>query len=156
MTVLRKVLWFLLYVALLPLLVAVAVAALPLVLLLQAWDFVRLRWYCWREQCWTYLVCSPRRGWHEFALNNLAAALPPGVHLLWTTGAEAAGPLRRVLGAGTGRAKPYLAHVTLLSTRVRSLHDRLQSYKSHGRRESPVQAELRGLLGTELELVTGA
>jgi hypothetical protein len=150
-TMLAKLLRISGFVLLLPLLLAVAVLAMPLVLLLQGYEFLRLRWYCWSSGCWTYLVCSPRRAWNEFLENNVLAALPEGVGVAWTSGQHAAAkPLQRLFGAGTGKGKPYFAHVGMLSTTVYPLHQLLQPLKAIARRDAETQEFLRGLLEREL------
>lgn len=147
---LRKSLEWLLCVALAPALVAVAILALPLVLLSQAWDFARLRWYCWRRGAWDFLVCSPRGGWHQFIENNLARALPGGLTLVWTTeGQSPRSPLRVLFSAGVGRAKPYLARVGWLHVTAHSLHNRLQTYKARSGVDAALQNELQELLLAE-------
>jgi hypothetical protein len=151
-----KLLRILLFTFLIPLFVVIAVLALPLIAAYQVYEFVALRWYCWRRHCWTYLVCSPRRAWHEFIENNLLPALPESVGVAWTSGPLVASkPLRRIFGAGAGKGKPYLAHVAALRTRVYPLHQLLQPLKSRSHRDESVQQELRTLLDQQLDALLG-
>ncbi len=146
----------LLLVLAIPVCLAIAVACMPLVLASQLYDFLALRWYCWRQSCWTYLVCSPRRGWHEFIENNLAPAVPAGVRLVWATRSEPkSGPLRSIVAAGLGQGKPYLAHVEALRIRKRSLHNDLQSLKRHATIDEALRQGLREKLKAAVrELIT--
>jgi hypothetical protein len=149
--VLKKSLHILLFALVLPVVLCIAVLAMPLVLLLRLYDFSRLRLYCRKTGCWTYLVCSPRRAWNEFLRNNLLEAVPEGVGVLWTSGAEAATPpLQQLFGAGAGKGKPYFVHVGALSTYVYPLHQLLQPLKANRRRDVAIQQELRLVLQREL------
>lgn len=150
---LRKMLVVSLMTVLVPVFVAMAILALPLVALERLWDFSLLRWHCWRTNVWTYLVCSPRRGWNEFLVNNVLPAIPSGLGCIWTTRQGAKNGRRAenlLVWSGIGKAKPYLAEVRPFRVRYRSLNDRLQPLKSRSRVDEPTRQELQTLLGEEL------
>jgi hypothetical protein len=152
----RKLLWVTFWLAAAPVAIAVALLAMPLVLVLTLIDYVRLRASCWRRATWCFLVVSPRRGWRELIANNLATALPADIGLVWTSGPDAElGPIRLVLAAGFGQAKPYLAQVRLFGVRVSSLHNRLQTYKARSAIDLPTQAEMAALLREEVRRLRG-
>jgi hypothetical protein len=147
----KKLLLVLFLVVLSPLLLVVAAFAIPLVLLVKLKDYLFLRWHCWRTNCWTYLVCSPRRRWHEFVANNLVPSLPNGVGVAWTSGPQRAPkPLRRMFAAGAGKGKPYFAHVNRFTIDIYPLHSVLHPMLPHGHRDESVQKQLRTLLAREL------
>jgi hypothetical protein len=154
---LRKPARVLLFLCLLPVLVplflAVVLAMIVAMPCFTAALFIHVRWCAWRTDTWSYVVCSPRRGWHEFVTNNLQAALPAGVAMIWSTGRPHAAQsfvLHWLASYGNQAMKPCLVEVRPLRVRCRSLHEQLLPLKTFARKNSEVQQLLRKLIKAEL------
>lgn len=158
MVKLRKAAYIALMCVVVPLFVVLAILGLPLVIAFQLWDFARLRWHCYRTHVWTYLICSPRRGWNEFLVNNVVPILPVGLGCIWATRDRT--PRRRpedlLVWAGTGRAKPYLAEVRPLGIRIRPLNERLRSLKSHAKIDAAFQRDVLAVIEDEVRQLRAA
>jgi len=142
-----------LYICLSPLIVAVMLLAMLAVTLRSIYSWCALRWQSRRHGVRYYLVCSSRRGWHEFLANNLLAVLPANVAPVWSSGecdVLSRLPLHALISHGAGVAKPYLAEVRPLGIRVRSLHDLLLPLKGSSQKDAELQKLLRELIEQEL------
>jgi hypothetical protein len=139
----------------------------PLLLLIIAWIaavmiscsvalFIYIRWQAWQSGNWRYVVVSPRRGWNEFAANNLQAALPAGVGMIWRARKRAANQRYRdycsqwLASHGRSLSKPCLVEIGLLRIRARSLHQQFMPMKSMAHKDRAAQQRLRELLNTVL------
>jgi hypothetical protein len=152
---LKKTLVCLLLLCLSPLLAAFALLAVIVLAARRLYGWALLRWRSWRSGNWRYLVCSQRAGWHEFVINNLLPALPPGVSPIWVEYGRAPSnnaAVASILHCGAARPKPYLAEVGPLRTRVRPLHEELLPFKQFGRADHEVQRLLCELLRAKLAL----
>jgi hypothetical protein len=156
----RKLAKTLLCLCLMPVLVPLILVVLPILIVgmlcASVYFSAAVRWHAWRTGIWVYVVCSQRRGWHEFAANNLQASLPAGVWMIWSNGSacvDQSSVLQSLAACGNGVAKPCLVEVRPLQRiRARSIHEHLLPWKVFARKNSEVQQLLRKLLEAELPL----
>jgi hypothetical protein len=138
-----------LWLVLSPLIIPLVALAMVAVAALAVYSWVALRWISWSNQCWHYLVYSPRSGWNEFVANNLIPALPSGVEPISFEGRRIVTlslPLSAMVRRGMGVPKPYLASVTALGVRTYSLNRELWKLKTHAARDQILQATLRDFI----------
>lgn len=148
----QKLLSRLLFIGLIPLLALIATMAMPLVLIFQALDYVRLRYYCWKHGVWTFFVSNRRRGWHEFVDNNVRPILPEEIPLVWTCDIVLReSPMRWLYAAEAGLMKPCLVRVRWFGAEVRSIHARLKDFKWRRRVDLGLQDELARIVREEAE-----
>lgn len=152
---LRKAAFIALLIVVVPAFVLLSIAALPLVIAGLLWDFARLRWHCWRTGIWTYLVCSPRRGWNELLSNNVVPRLPAELGCIWAERGRVreTRPQTLLVTAGFGQPKPYLAEVRPMGVRIRTLNARLRPYKARSKVDEAVQREVLSAIEDELRQV---
>ena len=145
----RNILWY----SILPVIVLIVIpVAMTVVLALQVWNWFLLRRYCWTNKQWTYLICSGKRNWNSFVENNLLPAMPAAIAPVWFEEKREGEhvPRQSLLYSGAGLTKPYLAKITLLGIRSKSLHRSLFSLKARGKASENVQQEIRGILEAEI------
>jgi hypothetical protein len=138
---------------LIPLVLVVAPPLIAWVICKNVYRSASMRWHAWRTGTWIYVVCSRRRGWHEFGSNNLQAALPAGVSMIWANGnghTAHSSALRSLAACSYGVIKPCLVEVRPFRVRTRSLHERLLPLKTFTRKNNDVQQTLRELIEAEL------
>lgn len=143
----------LLVICLIPVFLVVAPVVFALSLTLSVSGWVWLRWHAWRSGNRHFVICSRRRGWREFVVNNLQPALPDGVELAWAdqkTGFMRAQAIHLVLRSAHGLKKPCLAGLTPLGMRIESLHDELLPSKHCGEKDEQLQHMLRETLQRRL------
>ena len=124
-------------VAVLPLLAAmvvILVVALPFIAVLGLRARLSLRRFRRREAGTFYLVCTPRRGWRDFLVNNVIPVLPDDTRVVWRRRGRNAwrNPFFRHLARSgiLGVPKPYLVAVEKRALAHKSLNRVLQDLKA--------------------------
>lgn len=151
----------LLWGILVPLLLLVLLAALPIILVQCYFEESkakkRLRRLRKERAGCVYLICSRRRGWFDFIGNNVAPALPPTVELAWykvnpraaTTADDLTFLLWRCGGGGT--SKPLMMMVGKDDIRTESLHEALVPLKTTVKKDTATQERCRAILAEAME-----
>jgi hypothetical protein len=140
---------------------ALAVIMAPIGLPGALFDRLRYRAFRRREAGRVYLVCTPRRNWHDFIRNNVIPIVPDHYRVVWSMSQRGGSPSvllgEFMRGHNFGIPKPYLVLVTPRGLVHRSLNATLAALKQHQERSERVQAACREAIGrVEAELRSGA
>lgn len=111
----------------------VAVAGLPVLVVTEIGASVRLMRFRRKEAGCCYLICTSRRGWHDFLKNNVAPYLPGNVRVVWHRPGmpKDEDPIFAHVRRSKyfNITKPYLVCVTRRRLIVRTVNDRLLHLK---------------------------
>lgn len=138
---------------------------LPAACLHQLRVNVALRVFRRRENGTVYLICTSKRGWHDFLKNNLIPVLPDHIRVIWhkqgcVRERDAKHlPLFTNLAASHifSMSKPYLVVVTSKALIPKSINGAFTGLKSKAARSSEVQSLCaKQILEIEQELRTTA
>jgi len=115
--------------------VPLLVLSIPVFLVSHIVGSISLRRFCRREAGHVYLICTSRRGWHDFLKNNVIPILPDNFRVVWCKSMHAGEgmPLLRHLSHSHifNVSKPYLVAVTRRALVHKSLNTVLQKLKAH-------------------------
>ena len=165
----KKIRNIIIVIVLLPIFVAFVpfflFVCLPAACLHQLRVNVALRLFRRREKGTVYLICTSKRGWHDFLKNNIIPVLPDNFQVIWHKQGCVRGrdgkrhPLFTHLAAShiCGLSKPYLVFVTPKALIPKSINGAFTGLKSKAARSSEVQALCaKKILEIEQELRTTA
>lgn len=124
----------------LPLIVLVGI---PLVLFSETKTAISMHVFRRREQGHVYLICTSKRGWHDFLKNNVIPAVPGDVRVVWQEARRndeyprifAYLARSRVFGV----PKPYLVRITARNPVCKSLNPALRRLKTCPRKSRETQ-----------------
>lgn len=128
-----------------PLILVLLSIALPIIAYCSVRDAVSLRLFQRREDGNFYLVCTPRRGWHDYVRNNVVPILPPNVCVVWYRPSRGLVPPPIISHVEhskiLGLSKPYLVRVGRSKIRAESLNLDLQEMKRHPATDNRVRIQ---------------
>jgi len=106
-----------------------------------------------REAGHFYLVCTSRRGWHDFLKNNVIPILPENFRVVWAASArEGLYPdvLRHFARSRNFTvSKPYLVAVTPRALIHKELNAVMQELKIHPKKSEDVQLACLAIINRE-------
>lgn len=165
----KKIRNIIIVIALLPVLVAFVpfflIVCIPAAGIHQLRVNLALRAFRHRNNGTVYLICTSKRGWHDFLKNNLIPILPDHFRVVWHKQGCVQGrdaklpPLFKHLATSHlfSISKPYLVVVTPKALVPKSINGVFTGLKSKAARSSEVQALCaRQILEIEQELRTTA
>ncbi len=124
--------WTLLIIVAVPVLIVVGIPAL---IFFQLKAAIRFRFFQNREAGSVFLICTARRNWYDFLLNNVIPVLPDNVQIIWQKSAYRDGrpELFKHLYRShiVGVLRPYLVAVSPAKLSCKSLNTALQEHKIH-------------------------
>lgn len=143
------------------LVVVLAPLWLPEVLWLEIRESRRARRFVREHRGRTLLVWHSRRGWHDFCVNQLLQALPPGVEAVRDPSprVEAQAGIRRVAEHKAGLhqfKRPYLLHFSPSGPVMISLNEALQPLKPYGAVNPEVRRRVSTIVADALEKAQAA
>ena len=139
--------------------VVVFVVASPLIVVLGLKGRLSLRRFRRREAGTFYLVCTSRRGWHDFLRNNVVPVLPEDTGVVWRRRGRKAwrnpffGHLAR--SGIQGARKPYLVAVTKRALVHRSLNAALQELKARPKVSEDTRRACAGIIADARDELRG-
>lgn len=148
----KKIRNIIIVIILLPILVVfvpfVLIVCIPAACIHQLRVNIALRVFRRRENGTVYLICTSKRGWHDFLKNNLIPVLPDHFRVVWHKQGCAQGrdgklpPLFKHLASSHifSMSKPYLVVVTPKALIPKSINGAFTGLKSKAARSSEVQA----------------
>lgn len=143
MAAIKRIVSILLWVALLILAAPLIILVIPLILSCEMKDAISMRLFRRREQGQIYLICTSKRGWHDFLKNNVIPAVPGNVRVVWQKARRndeyprifAYLARSRVFGV----PKPYLVRITARNPICKSLNPALRRLKTCPRKSRETQ-----------------
>lgn len=128
-------LWAAILILVLPLIVLLGI---PLVLFCETKAAISMRVFHRREQGHVYLICTSKRGWHDFLKNNVIPVVPGNVRVVWQEAGRndeyprifAYLARSRVFGV----SKPYLVRITARNPVCKSLNPAFRQFKARPRK----------------------
>lgn len=111
---------------------------IPLVLFSETKAAISMHVFRRREQGHVYLICTSKRGWHDFLKNNVIPAVPGDVRVVWQEARRndeyprifAYLARSRVFGV----PKPYLVRITARNPIYKSLNPAFRHLKARPRK----------------------
>lgn len=151
----KVILWAPLVLAAIPfVLVLFIVVGIPALIICETKAAVSLRVFRRREAGHVFLICTSRRGWHDFLRNNIIPVLPENFRVVWTKSARD-GQFPNVLGHFArsrifGVSKPYIVAVTPRALVHKSLNAVLQELKAHPKKSEDTQRACLEIINREI------
>jgi hypothetical protein len=143
MAAIKRIVGILLWAALLILAAPLIILVIPLILSCEMKDAISMRLFRRREQGRIYLICTSKRGWHDFLNNNVIPVVPDGVRVTWQkTGHSDEHPTifaYLVHSRIAGVPKPYFVRITARHPVCRSLNPALRPLKASSRKSWETQ-----------------
>jgi hypothetical protein len=139
-------------IALSPLLLPLFIVMAVLGIAIGVFDWLRTLWYCLVHSGELYLICSRRRGWQPFLVNNLIPVLPSQVQVIWLERPNEKHRFLRSLGHRRSACSvPILALVTLGGIKLTSLNKQLFDMKHLGKSSQATRERLRPIIETAMQ-----
>jgi hypothetical protein len=161
----KKIRNIIIVIVLLPVLVAFmpffVIVCIPAACIHQLRANLALRAFRHRNNGTVYLICTSKRGWHDFLKNNLIPVLPDNFRVVWHKQGCVQGrdgklpPLFKHLATSHifSISKPYLVVVTPKALVPKSINRAFTGLKSKAARSTEVQAACaKQILEIEQEL----
>jgi hypothetical protein len=137
----------------------ILVVVLPGMIIWNINAAISLRIFRRREAGHVFLICTSRRGWHDFLKNNVIPVLPDNVRVVWKkpAGKSEYRSFFRHLDCSHifNVSKPYLVLVTPRALIPKSLNETLQKLKTHPEKSEETRRACAEIIaGTENDLRT--
>jgi hypothetical protein len=146
---------WLIRIALSPFLVLVSLIFVPVITALAVRDWWRRRKFRLGNAGRYFLVCTTRRGWHEFIRNNVEPVLPSSTTLCWAgriyRDRRSTEVVQAVSSLVRRHSRPYLIAVSRSGIEALALHEKLLPLKQHAKKSVETQVQVAEIMRAVFE-----
>jgi len=133
-----------------PFIIVLVIVALPFVGIAGLCTRVVLRKFRRKNDGVVFLICTSRRGWHDYLKNNLLPVAPSELRVIWEKHGREGPQEPIIINMQRSRiyntTRPYLVVVREQGIRVVSLNGPLQEFKKTPKRSEQTQQLSRAIL----------